>query len=611
MPRLQSIFFHFFILILFFTSSPANAQSAPPEYFATYEKICAGLAANAEKLSDKARLDKLFTAHWDYLMHDFPEWATDVGYPGLNHLWTDSSPEAVAKRKTMTKVVKDTLKSIDREKLTDADKLNYDLFAYDADLQIEKARFPEEVLQLTQMDGVLQDSIQTLDNMSTASVKDYKDILARMRGLPRLFDQAMAWLEIGLAKKITPPKITLKDVPRQVLEQIKDDPLQSPILQPFTRFPVGMSEADQKALSDEAVKVYTEMLKPALKKFHDFVEQKYVPGARETIAFSTVPDGEAWYALKVREETTTTLSPKQIHDIGLGEVKRIKSEMEAILKEVKYAGTLKDFADFLKSDPKFYFSKRSDLISQYRDIAKRLDPELVKLFGTLPRLPYGIKPVPRYSEKTQGTAYYMPGSLKAGRPGFFFANTYDLKSRPKWEMEALTLHETVPGHHLQIAIARELEGLPEFRKELDMTAYIEGWGLYSESLGKELGLYKDPYSRFGRLSYEMLRSIRLVVDTGMHSLGWSRDQALTFFKDNAVASDHEIEVEVDRYIVWPGQALAYKIGELKIQELRKNAKAELGDAFDIRKFHDQVLGAGPLPLDFLEREVKAWVAARR
>jgi uncharacterized protein (DUF885 family) len=316
----------------------------------------------------------------------------------------------------------------------------------------------------------------------------------------------------------------------------------------------------------------------------------------------------AWYNYNASRETTTNLSADEIHKLGLSEVARIREQMEKLIRSTGFRGSFKDFSYFLRTDSRFYFSKKEDLLKEYRDIAKRIDPELVKLFGVLPRLPYGVKPVPDYDEKSQTTAYYNGGSLESGRAGYFFANTYNLKTRPKWEMEALTAHEAMPGHHLQISLAQEKADLPEFRKNGGYTAYVEGWGLYSESLGEELGLYKDTYSKFGQLTYEIWRAIRLVVDTGIHSKGWTREQAIKYFMENSSKSEHDVTVEVDRYIVWPGQALAYKIGELKIKELRKMAQEQLGEKFDIRAFHDELLGGGSLPLNVLEENMKKWLA---
>jgi uncharacterized protein (DUF885 family) len=324
-----------------------------------------------------------------------------------------------------------------------------------------------------------------------------------------------------------------------------------------------------------------------------------------------LPDGKAWYAFNIRTSTTTTKTAKEIHEIGLSEVKRIRGEMDKVIQQTGFKGNFEEFSQFLRTDPQFYYKDSESLLRAYRDIAKRVDPELAKLFGKLPRVPYGVRPVPEYAEQSQTTAYYLGGSVQAGRPGWFMANTYALETRPKWEMEALTMHEAVPGHHLQISLAQEMENVPQFRKHVGYTAYVEGWGLYSEGLGAEMGFYKDPYMKFGQLTYEMWRAIRLVVDTGMHSMGWSREQAISFFKSNSSKTEHDIIVEIDRYIVWPGQALAYKIGQLKIKELREYATKELGEKFDVRQFHDVVLDDGAVPLDVLEQRVKDWVAAQK
>jgi uncharacterized protein (DUF885 family) len=336
-----------------------------------------------------------------------------------------------------------------------------------------------------------------------------------------------------------------------------------------------------------------------------------VPRARTTIGLSALPNGADWYAHLVRRYTTTGMTPQQIHELGLSEVKRIRAEMDKVIAAVGFKGTFEEFSRFLRTDPRFFYDKPEDLVDAYRVIAKRADPELAHLFRTLPRLPYGVTPIPDYEAKSQTTAYYDSGSEAAGRPGTYFVNIYDLKSRPKWEMEALTLHESVPGHHLQISLARELPNLSEWRKHDGYTAFSEGWGLYAESLGTEMGFYKDPYSKFGQLTYEMWRAIRLVVDTGLHAKGWTREQALDYFKANAAKTEHDIEVEVDRYITSPGQAVAYKIGELKIKELRAYAEKELGPAFDVRSFHDQILGHGAVPLDVLEKNIREWVAGRK
>ena len=400
-------------------------------------------------------------------------------------------------------------------------------------------------------------------------------------------------------------------MPAQVQAQIPDEPLASPLLVGFQNLAPTISGEEGLRLRAAAAKVYTATVRPAFQRLEDFLTKKYVPGARQTIAISALPDGARWYAWLARQQTTTDLTPRQIHELGLAEVKRIGVEMERVKNETGFKGTMSEFQVFLRTDPRFYFTDKEDLLRAYRDIAKRIDPELTKLFKTLPRNPYGVRPVPAYAEKSQTTAYYNPGSPDANRPGYFFANTYALNTRPKWEMEALTLHESVPGHHLQISLAQEMATLPEFRRNAGYTAFVEGWALYCENLGDELGLYTDPYSKFGQLTYEMWRAIRLVVDTGMHSFGWSRQQAIDYFKANAGKSEHDIEVEIDRYIVWPGQALAYKVGELKIKELRAFATRELGPKFDVRLFHDEILRNGAVPLSVLEAQIKAWVAEKK
>jgi uncharacterized protein (DUF885 family) len=568
-------------------------------------------AQKASANSDTERLHKLFADDWQWVLREYPEFATHTGYPGRNDLWTDWSLEAIERRKAHPRENLEILRSIDRSKLSDADKLNYDLFLKNTQLEIEGQRFKSEYLPLNQLNGVQQSVPRMIALMPTFTVKDYENIIARLNGVPKLVEQNIVLLKKGLEAGLTPPKITLRDVPQQVQNQIVDDPAKSPMMRPFTRFPDTIPASERERLRRQAMEAISEKVVPAYQKLYDFLVQTYIPAARESIALTDLPDGEAWYAYRVRRSTTTNLTPQQIHEIGLSEVKRIRAEMEKVIAETGFKGSFAEFIEFLRTDPQFYFDDAQSLLMTYRDIAKRVDPELVKLFGKLPRLPYGVIPVPSYSAKSQTTAYYQSGSLRAGRPGYFYANTYNLKTRPKWEMEALTLHEAVPGHHLQIALAQELEGVPEFRKYGGYTAFVEGWGLYAESLGEEMGFYTDPYSKFGQLTYQMWRAVRLVVDTGMHALGWSRQQAIDFFKENSSKPEHDIIVEIDRYIVWPGQALAYKIGELKIKELRAYATSELGEAFDIRAFHDELLGNGSLPLDILEAHMKEWVAKEK
>ena len=573
------------------------------------DKEAAEIEASQGRVPERLRLRALFDATWRYQIEEYPELATFTGHPGHDHRWTDLSLLAVERRRRELEIPMRALRAIDRAQLPPADQLDHDVFQREGEEAVLGRRFRGELMPVTQMSGVQQDVAQMLAMMPAATAEQYEAILSRLEAVPALVDQTIVLMKEGLAAGLTPPRVTLRDVPQQVRNQIVDEPRESPLLRAFARFPESIGAAEGESLVRRAAAAYAVHVAPAYRRLYDFLVDTYIPKARETIALRALPDGDDWYAWSVRQYTTTTLGPDEIHALGRSEVERIRSGIDAAMAATGFPGTFHDFARFLRTDPRFYYEKAEDLVTGYRDICKRADPELVRLFSRLPRLPYGVKPVPSYAEKSQTTAYYEPGSPAAGRPGYFFANTYDLRSRPRWEMEALALHEAVPGHHLQIALAQEMEDVPEFRRHGRFTAFVEGWGLYAESLGGEMGFYADPYALFGRLSYEMWRAIRLVVDTGLHWLGWTRQEAIDYFKDNSGKAEHDIIVEVDRYIVWPGQALAYKIGELKIRDLRARASAALGPAFDLRAFHDVVLGAGALPLDVLEDRVTRWVAA--
>jgi uncharacterized protein (DUF885 family) len=561
--------------------------------------------------AEPERLHALFDLHWQYTLDEYPELATYTGDTGRNHRWTDHSLEAYERRDREMEIPARVLATIDRASLGAADQVHYDLFRRNVEEALEGRRFKGEYMPVTQIGGVQQSVAQTLMLMPYFQPSHFEDAIARLEAMSALVDQTIGLLDKGLETGITPPRVTLRDVPDQVRNQLVDAPLASAMLRPFQSFPSSIDAPFQETLRAAAVRAYAGAVVPAYRRLLEYLETRYLPGTRQTIAARDLPDGEAWYAFSIRQMTTTSLSAEEIHQIGQAEVRRIRAEMDEVMALAEFDGTFQQFVGFLRTDERFFFDRAEDLLIAYRDICKRVDPELTKLFATLPRLPYGVVPVPSYAEKSQTTAYYEPGSPSAGRPGRFFANTYDLRSRPKWEMEALALHEAVPGHHLQIAIAQELPEMPDFRRHGFYTAYIEGWGLYAESLGREMGFYQDPYARFGQLTYEMWRAIRLVVDTGMHALGWSRQQAIDFFTENAGKAEHDIVVEVDRYIVWPAQALAYKIGELRIKELRARASAALGARFDARLFHDEVLGAGALPLDVLESRIDDWVAGQQ
>lgn len=560
-----------------------------------------------------------FDRDWQYWMAQYPETAAALGVPGGEGRWTDYSRDAITARATYVRESLDRFKFIDRATLGEADQLNYDLYRQMLETAVEGLDLQNDaipirgvtarnlMMPMNQMEGMQQDIPRTIAIMPGETAAHLSNIISRLRAIPAVVDQTVALMREGITEKMTPPRIVLRDLPGQVLAQVVDDPLKSPMLAAFVKRPAGVTESEWPGLVEQATSAYRQNVAVALRRLHTFLIEEYLPNCRETIGANALPRGDALYQYNAKWHTTTAKTPKEIHEIGLAEVARIRAEMEKIIAQAGYANRFDDFVRFLRTDRRFYYTDGDALVSGYRDVAKRADPELAKLFGRLPATPYGVIKVPDAVAPSQTTAYYEAGALTAGRPGYMFANTYKLDARPKYEMEALTLHEAVPGHHLQIAIAQELTGLPEFRKHSSYTAYVEGWALYAERLGEPMGFYQDPYSKFGQLTYEMWRAVRLVVDTGLHSMGWSRRQAIDFFLNNTAKTQQDITVEVDRYIVWPGQALGYKMGELKLRELRGAAESQLGAAFDIRAFHDEVLASGAVPLDVVEARVKAWV----
>ena len=598
---------HIIIAIaIFLVFSPALHADWLDDVNAIHAEI-QSLTSNEQGLSGEQRLQRYYELSYDLAMLESPGFATYKGDPRGQDRLDDLSAAGIERRQKADRDSLALIKSINRDALSEAEWVNYDLLLDDLERDVNSQRFPTQYLQMNQMGGPQQSAARLLAMMPNDRAEQLENQIARMEAFPEYVDQAIALMRKGLEQGVTPPKITLREVPQQIRNQLVDDASESPLLRGFADIPATVDPLVAETLRNRAEQVYRQQVVPAYEKLLEFTEDEYLPAARESIAARDLPDGEAWYTNNVALRTTTDLTPQQIHDIGLSEVRRIRAEMDVIIESTGFEGSFSEFLEFLRTDPQFYHTTAEGLMREYRDIAKRADPELTRLFGILPRTPYGVIKVPDYSAKSNTTAYYQAGSLQAGRPGYYFANTYALDTRPRWEMEALTLHEAVPGHHLQISIQQELEGLPWFRQNPSYTAFVEGWGLYSESLGEEMGFYTDPYSKFGQLTYEMWRAIRLVVDTGMHYLGWSRQQAIDYFKENAGKSEHDIIVEIDRYIVWPGQALAYKIGELKIKELRAFAEEQLGDDFDIRAFHDQVLGRGAVPLSVLDANIRAWV----
>jgi len=578
------------------------------------------------KSSEKTATDALrdyLTADWKRWLAEYPELATNFGFPGLNDRWTDDSPSGIERRTRHLTESLASLRKLDAEHLPPNERTNYDL--YQELLEVAEVGLPfgldplpfrlgvphNFLTPLNQMEGIHLTASETLEIQPRERLSDYDDILARLEALPAAVDQNIALLKIGVKKGSTAHRVAVRGAPDQVQGLIPSDPMASPLLRAFVEFPNRIAEPDRGRLVAAARKTYLERVVPAFGRLHEYLVSKYLPACREGAGVSTLPKGDELYSYLVRWETTTSLTPKEIHEIGLREVRRLRSAMETLMTETGFSGGYAKFLEFLRTDARFFYGDAEALVDGYRVIAKQIDPGLARVFGRLPRLPYGVMPVPAFRARSSPTAYYMPGAPATGRPGMFFANTYELRSRPKWEMESLTLHEAVPGHHLQIALSQELSDLPDFRRFTGPTAYVEGWGLYAESLGEELGMYQDPYSKMGKYTYDMWRSIRLVVDTGIHALGWTREQAIRFFQENAGKSEVDIAVEVDRYIVWPAQALAYKVGQLKIRELRQWAEDRLGERFDVRGFHDRVLEEGAVPLDMLDTRIRAWVTDQK
>ena len=545
-----------------------------------------------------------------------------LGYPGRNDRWTDDSETGIERRRAHLAESLAEIRRFDRETLPAGEQLNYDLYREVVELATEGERyggdpFPYRLgiphnlwMPINQMEGIHLLAGELAEVQPHDTLVQYRDYLARLEGLPAALEQNLALLRAGQARGFTPPRIAVRGVPDQVRGLLSEKIDESPLFRPFADATSRLPVAEREPVVAKGRRLLTEEILPRLRKLHEYLETEYLPACRESVGASSLPSGAEAYAYLARWVTTTPLSPKEIHEIGLREVRRVRAAMEVAMARSGFQGSYREFCHFLRTDRRFFWSSASELLDGYRVIAKRIDPELGHLFGRLPRLPYGVVPVPKFREEASPTAYYQPGAPATGRAGLFFVNTYEVGVRPKWEMEALALHESVPGHHLQIALAQELEDLPEFRRHTGPTAFVEGWGLYAESVGEEVGCYADLYSKVGQLDYDMWRSIRLVVDTGLHALGWSRDQAIAFFRENSGKSDIDIAVEVDRYIVWPGQALGYKIGQLKFRELRTLAEKTLGDRFDVRAFHDLLLAEGALPASVLEARVRAWIASR-
>jgi uncharacterized protein (DUF885 family) len=570
--------------------------------------LFAPIIVSAHAATPPQQLQSLLDSDWQWTLRHDPEFATTIGDKRYNDRLSDLSLAGSREFNAHEKEMLDQIRRIDRNTLSGQDLISYDMFVYEKTTAIEAAQFYEYNPQpVTHVDGIHISLPQLVAQTPFRNAKDYHNYLARLRGLTRQVDGVIEQLQHGIETGWIAPAVTMKLVPGQLKEFIAkiDD---GPLSEPFRKMPDAIPKSTRERLRQEGDKVLHERVAPAFAKLEAFVREQYLPKCRDTISASALPAGPAWYAFQVRHATTTPMTPQQIHELGLREVARIQAQLQKVMDQVGFKGTRAEFSRWLNSDPRFFYTQPDDLLAGYREILRRAQAGLPKLFEALPRTPADVKPVPDIGAADQPSAYYEAGLPDGSRPGYFVANTATLSRQPKWAMETLTLHEGVPGHHLQIARAQELKDMPNFRRFGWYNAFGEGWALYAETLGADLGLYTDPYALAGHLDAELFRAARLVVDTGIHAFGWSRQQAIDYLNANCMNPPADNVVEVDRYIMWPGQALGYKIGELKIRALRDKAEKALGTQFDLRRFHNAVIDNGPLPLDTLETLIDGWIA---
>ena len=549
--------------------------------------------------------EKYLSNQWEQNLKDRPIFASLLGNKSFNQDITSNSIQEYNKNKA--KLQKDliNLNRFNYEKLNSDNKLNYKLKRISLNNSIEAAEYPSYYMSLNQRGGV-KSYFETGDRLVYESKQDYEDWLIRLSKYADNIANTKTNIEDGLEKGYTQPKLVTRQVILQIDNILNSEIVDNPYLKIFlTADNSFFNKGEKEDLINRATLLIKSQIIPAYVDLNNFLKNTYLPNSRSSIGLNGVPGGDKWYEYAARYHTTTDLTPDEIHDIGLKELLRIRKEMEQIITDLEWDGDFKSFLNYLRTSPRFYYDNPEDLLNAYLIMAKSIDPLLPKIFKVFPRAPYGVIPIPAESAPYTTTAYY--NSPAKGRPGYFYANLYKPESRPKYEIPVLTVHEAVPGHHFQISIAQELENVPTFRKYQSFTAFVEGWGLYSEELGEFMNLYDDPYDKFGQLTYDMWRAIRLVVDTGMHYKNWSRQEAIDLFVENTAKSKLDIENEVDRYIAWPGQALAYKIGQLKMLELRNKAEKELGDKYDIKDFHHELLKRGSLPLDILEDYINDWI----
>jgi len=571
----------------------ATAQNAPQ----TVEERSKALSALLEEI-------------WQDRLKHSPEFASFLGDKRYNDQWSDYSVKEVNASLERGRVFLDRLGAIDTTGLKPQEVLSRDLMVRDLTDAQEGAPFKEWEMPVNQFSGFHTDIVQLVSNLSFETVKDYDDYIARLKKIPVVFSQNMTNMQLGVDEKRVPPAYLLEKAVVQTETLAAQKPAESPFAQPLKKFPASINEADRKRITEEMTEAITTSVLPTYQRFARFLKAQYVPAGRKDPGVWAMPDGDAYYAYRVRQSTTMDKSPEEIHQIGLEEVKRDEAEMLAIVKKLGFQD-LKSFNAAMKTNPKLHPASREALLGAYKGYIAQMQPKLPQLFGTLPKAQVEVVPVPAYIEKNQAPAYYYPASQDGKRPGRVYVNTYNFADRSLSSVEAVAYHEGIPGHHLQTSISQELTGLPSFRKQEYFTAYTEGWGLYSERLGKDIGFYQDPYSDYGRLEADIWRAIRLVVDTGVHYKHWTRQQMVDFFHDHSTIDETSIQAETDRYIAWPGQALGYKMGQLKLLELRQKAQTALGPKFDLKAFHDVVLDSGALPMDLLEKQVDAWIATQK
>jgi uncharacterized protein (DUF885 family) len=587
----------------------AGPAAAEPAAQAAHAPVDAAAATESRKLNE------LVEGYFERYLTLNPILATSIGDPRYNDRFEVSiSPEWRARAEQLEREYLERSASIDPRQLEGQAVLTYEVFRSARQRQIEGFRFPSHLIPLNQFYSVPNSFAQLGSGNGLQpfkTVKDYEDFLKRVDGFVAWTDQAITNMREGAKKGYTLPRVLADRVLPQLEAHMVARPEDSIYWGPVRQLPDSFAATDRERLTAAYRMAIDAKIVPAYRRLHAFMRDEYLPQSRSSVGLDALPDGAAWYDYLVREITTTGLTPAQIHEIGLAEVKRIHGDMHGVMRQVGFKGSLQDFFVFLNNDPQFVHPSREALVQGYVDIKNRVNPQLPKLFEILPRADYEVRAVEPFREKSAAGGSYQAASEDGSRPGIFYANAYDLKARPTWAMEALSLHEGNPGHHFQITIAREQKDLPRFRRFGGYTAYSEGWALYAESLGPDLGVLTDPYMYFGRLEGELFRAIRLVVDTGLHSKGWTREQVLEYIDANSATSEARRVAETERYIAIPGQALAYKIGQLKISELRERAEWELGPRFDVRKFHTAILVDGALPLDVLEAKVDRWIAAQK